>query len=154
VRHASWDVPAFYRALAERGVGFVNVDQPLFARSLGPSAAATAPVGYVRLHGRNADSWFRADAGVNERYDYLYSAAELEPWAARTRAVAAAAPETYVVTNNHYRGQAVTNAVMLEAMLAGRPAEAPPGVAAAYAEVLGPYLRPPGPPGPPAAGSG
>jgi hypothetical protein len=43
---------------------------------------------------------------------------------------------------------------MLEAMLAGRPAEAPPGVAAAYAEVLGPYLRPPGPPGPPAAGSG
>jgi uncharacterized protein YecE (DUF72 family) len=45
VRHASWDVPAFYRALAERGVGFVNVDQPLFARSLGPSAAATAPVG-------------------------------------------------------------------------------------------------------------
>ena len=132
VRHASWNVPAFYAALAERGIGFVNVDQPLFTRSLGPSAEATAPVGYVRLHGRNADSWFRADAGVNERYDYLYSAEELAPWAERTRRVAEAAPETYVVTNNHYRGQAVTNALMLDAMITGRRTDAPPGVAAAY----------------------
>ena len=132
VRHASWNVPAFYAALAERGIGFVNVDQPLFKRSLGPSAEATAPVGYVRPHGRNADSWFRADAGVNERYDYLYSAEELGPWAERTRRVAEAAPETYVVTNNHYRGQAVTNALMLDAMITGRETDAPPGVAAAY----------------------
>jgi uncharacterized protein YecE (DUF72 family) len=141
VRHASWDVPAFYAALAERGIGFVNVDQPLFKRSLGPSAAATAPVGYVRLHGRNADDWFRADAGVDERYDYLYTAEELGPWAERVRRVAAAAPETYVVTNNHYRGQAVTNAVMLEAMVTGGPAAAPPGVAEAYGRVLGGYVR-------------
>ena len=139
VRHASWNVPAFYAALAERGIGFVNVDQPLFRRSLGPSAAATAPVGYVRLHGRNADHWFRTDATVEERYDYLYTTEELAPWAERTRRVAAAAPATYVVTNNHYRGQAVTNAVMLEAMLTGRPAAVPPGVAAAYAAALGPY---------------
>ncbi len=141
VRHASWDVPAFYAALAERGIGFVNVDQPQFPRSLGPSAAATAPVGYVRLHGRNADDWFRADAGVNERYDYLYSAEELAPWVERTRRVAAAAPETYVVTNNHYRGQAVANAVMLEGALTGAPAAAPPGVAERYGAVLGAYVR-------------
>jgi uncharacterized protein YecE (DUF72 family) len=140
VRHASWDVPALYRGLAERGIGFVNVDQPLFAKSLGPSAAATAPVGYVRLHGRNADDWFRADAGVNERYDYLYSAEELAPWVARTRTVAEAAPETYVVTNNHYRGQAVVNAIMLEAMLAGQRAKAPLGVVATYASVLQRYV--------------
>ncbi len=139
VRHASWNVPAFYRGLAERGIGFVNVDQPLFARSLGPSATATAPVGYVRLHGRNYEDWWRPDAGVEARYDYLYSAAELAPWAERTREVAAAAPEVYVVTNNHYRGQAVTNALMLEAMLAGAPAAAPPGVVAAYPEALAGY---------------
>lgn len=140
VRHASWNVPAFYQELAERGVGFVNVDQPLFKKSLGPSAAATAPVGYVRLHGRNYEDWFRADAGVEARYDYLYPAEELEPWAERAREVAAVAPETYVVTNNHYRGQAVTNAVMLEAMVTGERASAPPGVVAAYPEVLGPYV--------------
>ena len=139
VRHASWNVPAFYEALAERGVGFVNVDQPLFAKSLGPSATATAPVGYVRLHGRNYEDWWREGAGVEARYDYLYTAAELAPWAERTRAVAAVAPETYVVTNNHYHGQAVVNAVMLESMLGGAPAAVPPGVRAAYSEALAPY---------------
>jgi uncharacterized protein YecE (DUF72 family) len=46
--------------------------------------------------------------------------------------VAEAAPETYVVTNNHYRGQAVTNALMLDAMITGRETDAPPGVAATY----------------------
>ena len=139
VRHASWNVPAFYQGLAERGVGFVNVDQPLFAKSLGPSATATAPVGYVRLHGRNYEDWWRSDAGVEARYDYLYTAAELAPWAERARAVAAVAPETFVVTNNHYRGQAVTNAVMLEAMVTGAPAAAPPGVVAAYPGALAAY---------------
>ena len=34
VRHASWAVPEFYDELAERGIGFVNIDQPLF-RQLG-----------------------------------------------------------------------------------------------------------------------
>ena len=133
VRHASWNVPPFYRELAERGIGFVNIDQPLFARSIGPSATATAPVGYVRLHGRNAGDWFREGATVEERYDYLYSADELLPWADRARQVAAVAREVFVVTNNHFQGQAVANAAMLQAMLGGAPASAPPGVAERYA---------------------
>ena len=137
VRHASWNVPAFYQALADRGIGFVNIDQPLFARSIGPSAAATAPVGYVRLHGRNYEEWFREGAGVEARYDYLYSADELLPWADRTRQVAAATQEVYVVTNNHFQGKAVANAVMLQAMLDGAPKPAPAGVVERYREVLG-----------------
>lgn len=144
VRHTSWNVPAFYQGLAERGIGFVNVDQPLFARSLGPSATATAPTGYVRLHGRNYEDWWRPDAGVEARYDYLYTADELAPWAERTRQVAAAAPEVYAVTNNHYRGQAVTNALMLEAMLTGAPVAAPPGVLAMYPGALAGYAVPGG----------
>jgi uncharacterized protein YecE (DUF72 family) len=137
VRHTSWNVPAFYRELAERRIGFVNIDQPLFARSLGPSAAATAPVGYVRLHGRNTEDWFRDGASVEERYDYLYSADELLPWADRARQVAAAAPELYVVTNNHFQGQAVANAVMLQAMLASAPRSAPPGVKERWGDAMG-----------------
>ena len=139
VRHDSWLVPGFFDSLAERGVGFVNIDQPLFARSVQPSAATTARVGYVRVHGRNARDWFRADAGVNERYDYLYSAAELAPWVERTRAIAAEAPETYVVANNHYRGQAVVNAVMARSLLTGHRAPAPPQLIAAYPDVLAPF---------------
>ena len=133
VRHASWNVPAFYRELAERGIGFVNIDQPLFARSLGPSATATAAVGYVRLHGRNYDDWFREGATVEERYDYLYAADELLPWADRARQIAASAADVYVVTNNHFEGKAVANAVTLRGMLEGAPRAAPEGVAARYA---------------------
>ena len=136
VRHASWDVPAFYEALADRGIGFVNIDQPLFRRSLGPTATATAPVGYVRLHGRNHDDWFRTGATVEERYDYLYSADELRPWADRVRRIAESAPEVYVVTNNHFQGKAIANAVMLEAMLGDPAPRVPPGVAARYGDVI------------------
>ena len=52
IRHESWNVPHFYESLAESGVGFVNIDQPLFKKSIKPSAAVTSPVGYVRVHGR------------------------------------------------------------------------------------------------------
>lgn len=142
VRHDSWLVPGFYDSLAERGVGFVNIDQPLFGRSVRPSATTTARVGYVRVHGRNAKDWFRADAGVNERYDYLYSAEELAPWVERTREIAAEADEVYVVTNNHYRGQAMVNAVMARSLLAGHPVPAPPPLLAAYPEALAPYAAP------------
>ena len=54
-------------------------------------------------------------AGVYARSDYLYSADELKPWVRRTREVAKATRDTYVVTNNHARGQAVVNALMIEA---------------------------------------
>lgn len=132
VRHASWNVPEFYEELVERGIGFVNIDQPLFRQSIGPSARVTSQVGYVRVHGRNYSDWFRKDAGVEARYDYLYPAEELEPWVRRTREIAKATRETFVITNNHYRAKAVVNALMLESMLTKRKVEAPPGVVDEY----------------------
>ncbi|MFL5262513.1 MAG: DUF72 domain-containing protein [Anaeromyxobacteraceae bacterium] len=142
VRHLSWNVPATYDELAERGVGFVNVDQPLFKNSIRPSAVATSRVGYVRVHGRNYRDWFREKAGRDARYDYLYRAGELEEWAERTRALAEepAVEDVYVVTNNHFEGKAVANAAMLEAMVEARPVEVPPEVAQAYPEALAPYV--------------
>jgi uncharacterized protein YecE (DUF72 family) len=59
VRHDSWNVPEFFAGLGERGIGFVNIDQPLFSNSIAPSAHATGRVGYVRVHGRNYHDWFR-----------------------------------------------------------------------------------------------
>jgi uncharacterized protein YecE (DUF72 family) len=139
VRHESWNVPELYRELAERGIGFVNIDQPLFKRSIKPSARATSPVGYIRLHGRNYEDWFREGAGVEARYDYLYSAEELDPWAERAREIDGLADETFVVTNNHFAGKAIANAVVLRAKLENRPVPAPPPVMARYGEVLGGY---------------
>ncbi len=143
VRHASWNVPELYQGLAEQGIGFVNVDQPLFRDSLKPSAVATARVGYVRIHGRNWRDWFRQEATRDERYDYLYSAAELEPWAERARALEAEglAREIYVVTNNHFRGQEVANAAMLRSMIERRRVRVPPALLARYGEVLAPYAE-------------
>ena len=73
----------------------------------------TGPVGYVRLHGRNARHWFDAKAGRDDRYDYLYDSEELSGISARTRRVAAQHDETFVITNNHFSGKAVANAVEL-----------------------------------------
>lgn len=151
VRHASWDAPEVLDELAEAGVGIVNVDQPLFRASVRPGARVTAPVAYVRVHGRNYRDWFRKGAGRDARYDYLYSARELEPWAERVKALAASprAPDVYVVTNNHFRGQAPANAKMLESMVEGRRVEAPPELVGAFGEVLRPFVAPAAPPAPP-----
>lgn len=140
VRHASWNVPEFYGELVEQGIGFVNIDQPLFRQSIKPSAAVTSPVGYVRVHGRNYSDWFRKEAGAAARYDYLYAADELKPWAERTAQIAATTRETYVVTNNHFHGKGIANALMLESMVRGRRVEAPATVVANYRDVLEPYV--------------
>jgi uncharacterized protein YecE (DUF72 family) len=144
VRHASWSDPDVHDWLVERGVGLVNVDQPLFGSSLRPSAHVTSGVGYVRLHGRNYQEWFRKQATRDERYDYLYTAAELEPWVQRIRDIATRLPEgeIYAITNNHHVGKAVVNAEMIEAMLTGAPAKAPPELYERYRDVLAPYAMP------------
>jgi len=123
VRHSSWNIPAFYKFLSHRGVGFVNIDQPLFSRSIGPSARVTWQVAYIRLHGRNYADWFRNDAGQNERYDYLYSMNELQEWAQGVTQIAKGANEVYVVTNNHFCGQAVCNAYQLQFLLSRKPVQ-------------------------------
>lgn len=141
IRHESWNVPHFYESLAERGVGFVNIDQPLFKRSIKPSAVVTSPTGYIRVHGRNYNDWFRESANVRERYDYLYSPGELAPWVARTEEIAAGAEEIYVVTNNHNLGKAAVNAIQLESMLTRSLVDVPAPLLEAYPEALAPYAR-------------
>ena len=144
VRHVSWNEPDFYAELAERGIGFVNVDQPLFRNSIRPSARATSSVGYVRVHGRNYRDWFRKTAGRDERYDYLYTAKELEPWAERTRELAKEPDVTdvYVVNNNHFRGQAVANAAMLQSQVTGKKPAVPPQLFDTYRAALKPFAQP------------
>ncbi len=145
VRHESWNERDVFAELAERGVGFVNIDQPLFKSSLGPSARVTSSVGYVRVHGRNYRNWFRKTASALERYDYLYTAKELKPWAERTQEMAAhpRVSDVYVVTNNHVRGKGVVNAMMLQTMLTGRKVHAPETLLREYRDTLAPYVLPP-----------
>lgn len=55
----------------------------------------------------------------------LYSEAELKPWVERIHAVAAESPVTFVITNNHYRGKGVVNALQLGQLLTGAKVQAP-----------------------------
>ncbi len=143
VRHASWNEPSFHAWLAEAGVGLVNLDQPLFHRSIRPDARYTAGPGYIRVHGRNYKDWFRKDAGAGRdaRYDYLYPPEELAPWAGRARSLAKDAADEHVdvVFNNHYKAKAVVNALQFQALLENRLVPAPAELVEAYPEALLPF---------------
>lgn len=119
VRHSSWNVAETFELLREYNAGFCNIDQPIIGRSIGPSTASTSAIGYVRLHGRRYDTWFTDDPGVSphERYNYLYSTEELAPWAERIQKVSKQARTVFVITNNHYQGKGVVNALQLISVL-------------------------------------
>jgi uncharacterized protein YecE (DUF72 family) len=131
VRHASFQNDDFFAFLDEQDVAWVNVDQPLFADSVKPADTVTGPLAYVRLHGRNYEKWF-AHAESWERYNYHYSRDELAPWAGRIETMAKS-KEAYVITNNHFRGQAIANAGDLKEAL-GMSGEVPEGVRQLYPE--------------------
>jgi uncharacterized protein YecE (DUF72 family) len=137
VRHASWKTDAFFALLREHAAGFCNLDQPVIGRSLEPTAIATSAIGYVRLHGRRYDTWFSDDPETpsHERYNYLYSMAELAPWTERTREVAANSRSVYVVTNNHYLGKGAVNALELISLLKGGKVEVPEPLRGQYPQL-------------------
>jgi len=148
VRHSSWNQPQFYRSLTERNVGVVNIDQPVFQKSIQPQARVTGTVGYVRLHGRNYENWFRDQAESHERYDYLYTREELQGWLDRIHQVAERAKQTYVITNNHYLGQAPANAAMLRKLYGDPDVTVPPELEETYRRILEPMgIRGAVPPG-------
>ncbi|HEY6331358.1 MAG TPA: DUF72 domain-containing protein, partial [Blastocatellia bacterium] len=141
VRHASWNTPAVYEWLTDAGVGFCNIDQPLFSRSIKPSSLATSGVGYVRLHGRNYESWFAPSTDKPEsraeRYNYLYSRDELEPWIDKIKKITSQARETYVITNNHFQGKGIVNALEMKSEIIGGPVPGPASLFERYPRIKG-----------------
>ncbi len=145
MRHDSWSADEAIGVFIDHHIGFCNIDQPQFQHSLPPTALVTAPVGYVRLHGRNYEHWFQnpeeerhdpnALPHVAARYNYLYSMDELKDWKGRIEQVAEQARTTYVITNNHYLGKAVANGLQLIHLLIDEPVETPPPLLNYYPEL-------------------
>ncbi|MCI0351518.1 MAG: DUF72 domain-containing protein [Acidobacteriales bacterium] len=131
VRHSSWNTEEQLRWLIENGIGMCNIDQPLLGRAIKPSGLATAPIGYVRLHGRNYEQWFTAEK-PHDRYNYLYKEDELGRWKPRIESVAEKARITYAVANNHYQGKAAVNALQLKHLLTKKPVAAPESLVEHY----------------------
>ncbi len=131
VRHATWARPEALELL--RGVGgYCNIDQPVLRDCLPPTMHVFGRSAYVRLHGRNAASWFAEGLPPFERYNYLYSESELREWAERIVGSAGQSRETYVFANNHYRGQGPVNALELRAMIEGERVDVPRELLEAY----------------------
>jgi uncharacterized protein YecE (DUF72 family) len=131
-RHPSWVAPhrvddtlAFLR---ERGLAYVSVDNPQFAThsTMPPLAVATSEWAYVRLHGRNAATWFAKGGTAADRFDYLYSTAELNEWVPPIQQLAAQADEVFVMFNNNRYDYAQRNAAEIATIL-GDDAVAPEG---------------------------
>ncbi len=146
LRHGAWARRETSLLLKRLGLGFCNIDQPIIGDSLQPTAGATSGVGYVRFHGRRYDTWFgdKEEHDASQRYDYLYSAEELEPGLERILKVASApgVADVYVVSNNHFEGKGPANALMLRSMLEHRKVPAPPTLFATYRHSLTPWTEP------------
>ena len=139
LRHSSWQMQATFDLLRDRNTGFCNIDQPVIGRSIRPSQRVTAPVGYIRLHGRRYDTWFSDDPATppEERYNYLYSESELAPWAERIRTLAKQTRTTFVIANNHFEGKAAVNALQLIHLLTEAKVRVPEPLRHRYPELEG-----------------
>jgi len=135
VRHRSWQQEAVRLFLAEHGLAFCNIDQPQISYALGATDWVSGPFAYLRLHGRNRHNWFAKSADPGARYDYLYSPPELAQLAARARRLTAKAAETYLIFNNHPRGQGVANALEMTMLLTGEHPQLPPGLIEAFPQL-------------------
>jgi len=105
-RHPSWvaeeNIVPTLAFLADRELAFVSVDAPQFPdrATMPPVTAATARWAYVRLHGRNRETYFARNVSAADRFDYLYTREELEEWSPRVRELASDAETTWVMFNN------------------------------------------------------
>ena len=114
-RNSQWYNNRTLDALRERKVALVSLDLPAIPDSPPMMDVVTSTLAYVRLHGRNRETWWGSDAAA--RYDYLYSEQELDAIAERVRGLAAAAQLVLVYFNNHRRGQAAKNGRTLTRLL-------------------------------------
>jgi uncharacterized protein YecE (DUF72 family) len=116
LRNRAWISSETFELLRENHLGFCCVDEPRLKGLLPPVAEATAPVAYVRFHGRNAAKWWQHDEAW-ERYDYTYSDEELEEWVPKIQKLEQRAETTFLFANNHWQGQAVGTARQLKMLL-------------------------------------
>jgi len=134
VRHDTWNNAETIDYFAQRNIAFCNIDQPQIGRSLSPTEHVTSPLGYVRLHGRNYDQWFEAEA-PHDRYNYLYGEAELAGWKEKITRIAAKAEVTYVIANNHFEAKAGVNALQMRNLLTGHRVKVPEPLLKHYPEL-------------------
>jgi uncharacterized protein YecE (DUF72 family) len=124
LRNKSWfsdksreRVLAFER---EQAFAHVTVDEPQgFASSIPQLWEATRPdLGIFRLHGHNREMWTKKGLKTSaERFNYLYSTAELEALVPSVRSLSERVDELHVLFNNCHEDKAQRNAIEFQQLL-------------------------------------
>jgi uncharacterized protein YecE (DUF72 family) len=146
-RHRSWvegaQVDETRAALEEHRLAYCAVDEPqVGSGSVPPVVLLTDPhFAMVRFHGRNRQMWYgKGLSSSRDRFDYLYTQAELTPWAERIQRIAervGGGGEVHVVANNNAANYGIVNALDMQELLGqpvGKGQPLPAGVQATIAE--------------------
>jgi uncharacterized protein YecE (DUF72 family) len=122
LRHRSWSdhFSTTLSLLNAHNAALTQIDEPKFKVSIRQNQLPNiSGFYYMRLHGRNADQWWKHDKS-EDRYNYLYSADELKPFSDTADAARRLVKKFYLYFNNHFASKAVVNAVMIKHQL-GEP---------------------------------
>ena len=140
LRHRTWsDDPAeTLQVLNAFGAAWAQIDEPKFRLSIRQSLLPNVRTFYyLRLHGRNAAQWW-SHKNSEDRYNYLYSAEELAPFAEAAEEASRAVRKAYVYANNHFSAKSVANAAILKHQLGQPlPGEYPEEFVEAYPDLKG-----------------
>jgi uncharacterized protein YecE (DUF72 family) len=116
LRHRSWSdaIGETLALLNAFDAAWTQIDEPKFRFSIRQNRLPNVTgFYYMRLHGRNAAQWWH-HASSEDRYDYLYSEEELQPFAETATAARALVKKAYLYMNNHFAAKSVANAVMVQ----------------------------------------
>jgi uncharacterized protein YecE (DUF72 family) len=125
-RHRSWydgDAwPATEDLLRELDCVYVGVDAPQIGSATAPPllAITSRRLCIARFHGRNRQTWYKSGPTSGDRFNYLYTPAELAEWVAAIRAASDDGVPVHVLMNNNQSNYAVVNAFDFAALLGVR----------------------------------
>lgn len=135
-RCGAFNSNAFIDFLKEKNIAFCNIDQPAVSGNLPITSHITSDFAYIRFHGRKKETWFKENEGYKgERYDYLYTQREIAEWIDIIKGMLKKIVKVFIITNNHYRGKAVANAMQIKNMLDGSIFEASDSLINEYPEL-------------------
>ncbi len=125
MRNRSWcreDGEELLAFLREIGAAHVVADEPQVGQGSVPLlAAVTDELAILRLHGRNADTWYVRGETSQDRFYYLYSLEELTALRRTADALAESAREVHVLFNNNHGDFAIRGALTMQEMLGLTP---------------------------------
>jgi uncharacterized protein YecE (DUF72 family) len=118
-RHRSWADPGTWERvvdlLSEANLTYCCVDEPQHGSgTMSRVAAVTTPtLAMLRLHGRNAGTWYKRVEKTGHRFDYVYPPTEIDEIAANVRLLAELAESVHIAINTNNNSQGPINVLAL-----------------------------------------